>query len=344
MSKFAQFLADHEAADRIEKRWGEVRRWEEWNKRTLLADYSHLPNIKGTNTRSFVGTKQPAAVTATSWQSCNIPKTASFVSIFCVGAGSGGGGGLTRGAGVASIAAGGPGGGSAAIARGLWMASCLPSQLFLLPGNGGIGGSGSTVAGVVGARSVVADTPNTLGTAANTVIVSGAVAAPGATAGTSSASQAGAVGETISTIVLCGYSPTSMSMFFVAGQQGSANGASGGAGVALVYQASVATLLSGGTGAGTLASASNTDKAGGNITGAGIIPTLLGGAAAAGAGNNGYTLTNPFMSLGGTGGGSAGASGTAGTGGTGGIGCGGGGGGPGVTGGRGGDGGPGWRD
>lgn len=97
------------------------------------------------------------------------------------------------------------------------------------------------------------------------------------------------------------------------------------------------------------------------MTGAGIWTTLAGGAAAAGAGNNGYpfqiyggwtrTRTSAFPSdappigdynYSGTGGGTAGTAGTAGAGGNGWFGNGGGGGGGGVTGGAGGRGGDGF--
>jgi hypothetical protein len=104
------------------------------------------------------------------------------------------------------------------------------------------------------------------------------------------------------------------------------------------------------------------DNKGGDITGVtGSWPTLAGGVAAAGAGNNGmgwgiqgFAITDPqtiavLMAMGawpvfygGTGGGTAGAAGTGGRGGDGFYGCGGGGGGGGVTGGAGGNGGDGF--
>ena len=93
----------------------------------------------------------------------------------------------------------------------------------------------------------------------------------------------------------------------------------------------------------------NAQAVGGNITGAGFIPTISGGAVGGFNGTAGFNQFNPSSILssssplfftGGAGGGSN-ARGTGGDGGNGAFGCGGGGGGAGLTGGRGGRGGDG---
>ncbi len=344
--RYEQILADYEEADRITRAYGrgyeaQALLWEKWFLRTIAADYTHLPNVKSANVKSFVGTLQTAAVTATSWQTYSIPKNATFVSIFALGGASGGGAGLTRAAGAATIAGGGCGGNSGAIARGTWMAALLPKTLNILPGNGGIGGTGTGVAGIVGARSFVTDNQG-ITTGAGAILISGSAAAVAGSAGNATGGQAATLPETLGAASNNIYACTALSMLFVIGLAGSGNGAgTGAAGTTLTYQSTTVSLVIGGTGAGTMQASSNTDRAGGAITGAGLMPTLAGGAAAAGAGNSGYTLWRPFMAIGGTGGGSAGAAGTGGQGGAGGLGCGGGGGGPGTTGGKGGAGGPG---
>ncbi len=331
--RYEQILADYEEADRIER--AQLRLWDRWHLRTLAMDASNLPNVRGARTRTFYGIKQTAAVTATGWQVFNIPRNASFVSIVCLGAASGGGGGFT---GLNASARGGGGGGaSGAMARAIFPAEVLPRELFVLAGNGGSGATGSGVAGTVGSRSVVADRPNTLGTTANTILVSGAAAATGGVAGTSAGGQVGGTAETIATNALGAYMGWALSLVFIAGTVGAGAGILGNAGSSSAF-GSVGLPVTGGGGGGSVTT-TNTDVAGGGVTGNGIMTTVPGGLAAAGAGGNGYLLQRPFLSMGGGGGGTAGVSGTAGAGGKAAYGSGGGGGGSGVTGGAGGDGG-----
>ena len=125
-----------------------------------------------------------------------------------------------------------------------------------------------------------------------------------------------------------------------AGQNGSASGAIGSAGVNIQLGTN-ALFVSGGAGGGSV-SATNVDVPGGSVLGSLPAPTLAGGLAGGGAGNSGYILEGrPFVTPGGSGGGTNGAAGVGGRGGNGAIGSGGGGGGGGVTGGLGGNGGPG---
>lgn len=296
---------------------------------------SIIPRLKGAKEEIFYSSYQGSAITATSWKQWRKPKNATMCMFICLGGGAGGGGGFS--AASASARGGGGGGGSGALARLIIPAFFLPRTLYFLVGQGGKGGAASTI-GTAGGRSIIADTPNTLGVSANTILVSGAAAAAGGTAGTSAGSRAGGAAETIATNLLSIYSGMG-AWTGIAGMAGTASGALGAAGVALTFGA-VGIPITGGTGGGSVTT-TNTDVAGGAITGAGLVPTIAGGVAAAGAGNAGLDLEWPWIGTGGTGGGTAGAAGTAGAGGSGSCGGGGGGGGSGVTGGRGGDGGSG---
>lgn len=305
-------------------------------------DASILPQTKGTKVEFFYGDRQSTAVGTgvTGWRTWNRPKNATWIYMLCIGGGAGGGGGLTGG--TLNPRGGGAGGGTGGASRMLMLAQFLPKTLYLLPGFGGKGGTPGTTAtaGIAAGRSSINDTPNTLGTVANTVLISGAAAAQGGSPGTSAGGALGGAAETLATNALGLYMGMAIGLTFIPGVVGTAGGILGSNGASQTYGTS-GLLLSGGTGAGSLSSGSNVDKAGGPVNGAGLFPTLLGGLAAAGAGQNGIHLEQPWYSTGGTGGGSAGASGTAANGGNGSYCCGGGGGGPGVTGGFGGDGGPG---
>ena len=295
----------------------------------------------------------PGMISATpsGYQTWTIPRNATWVYIVCAGGGASGAGGQTSGAGV--LGGGGGGGGSGSMSRLLIPAFFLPKILYLAPGAGGIGVAAATI-GNTGARSSVTDkpVPNIL---ADIVLISGtnAAAAPIAPTG---ASSGGGAAETIDVATNHPYSGLGLWTAII-GQAGTAGGASAGAGVGYTW-GSLGIFCSSGTGGGT----TNTTVgagAGGAITGAGLVASVPGGAAAS-RGNNGVnhgflsggslgpsaTAGQQFASTGGTGGG-AGASTTGGAGGNGGFSSGGGGGGggggtSGGTGGAGGAGGPGF--
>src|SRR5271156_4981110 len=276
----------------------------------MPSDISNLWCPRGALVAIFKGQIQPAASTLLNYKSWTRPKNHTMVEIYCLGAGAGGGGGLTGAA--ASSRGGGGGGGSGAIARIMIPAICLPQTLFIKPGDGGAGGAASAI-GIVGGLSAVLDSPSaTLGTAANTIVQSGAAAAAGGVAGQAGGSAAGGVAGTIATNLLSVY--TSLGLWTaIAGQAGGAAGALGAAGVAVAYGASGITVTGGGGGGST--NTSNTNGAGGAVTGAGLIPTIVGGLAAGGQGNPGYNLNIPFVGTGGSGGGANGAAGVGGFGG-----------------------------
>lgn len=273
----------------------------------------------------------------------------SMVSATVISGGGSGGGGFTGAAGTAR--GGGAGGGSSAITRSVWPAWAVPDLLYIAVGNGGAA-VGASLAGNSGLQSYIALSTST--TAVN--VFSTALPGNGGGAGT------GAAGGTAGTAGAVSSSTSALGLNYglwesTAGQAGSAGGAQTGA-VGATVTISAGNPLTGGAGGGGTP-VGNTDFAGGPINTAGVWPTLAGGVAAAGAGNNGYIYQlnqsmmqirelQPYAALwggvcyGGTGGGTAGASGTAGRGGNGGgWGTGGGGGGGGVTGGAGGKGGDG---
>lgn len=290
-----------------------------------------IPRIKGSKVELFYGPGvQVAAVTATNWKPYTLPKNATMAMLVCLGGGAGGAGGFTGA--TSTGRGGGGGGGSGAVARLMIPTFFLPKTLFLLPGMAG-SATAPGFTGIVGGRSFIADKPTP--TVADTILVSGAAASAGGTAAIATGSSGGGAAETLSTNVLGIY--TGFGIFVaIAGVAGTASGALGAAGVALGF-GSAGVPLTGGTGGGS-ASATNVDGAGGNITGAGLVPTIVGGAAGGTAGKNGTNFGSPFIGTGGTGGGSSSA-GTGGQGGKGAVGCGGAGGGGGITGGNGGDGG-----
>lgn len=277
----------------------------------------------------------PAIFTAdtTGWKTWSKPRGISMVSIFCVGSGAGGGAGYSA---ASNLVRGGGGGGSCGgVVRFTGPAFLLPDLLYILVGSGVPGGQSSGNAGTSGNLSYVAVAPSITG--ANVIVASGGTAPGGGGAGSTTA---GGVGSTGNNFAIVNGSFAAQGLFLSqASIAGGASGAVTGAnGVSVTALAS--HILTGGGGGGSLAAGSNTDYNGGNITGAGLLPTISGGAPATN-GADGLTLWKPFCAEGGGGGGTSGASGTGGAGGRGGIGSGGGGGGAGVTGGAGGNGGDG---
>lgn len=245
------------------------------------------------------------------WGKWSAPIGCSMVRILCVGGGAGGGGGTGT--------SGGGGGGSGAIVSWCGPAYLLPPDLYILPGNGGLGGV-PTVDGAAGLRSFVSLLSNTTGS--SLLLASGVANAGGGTA--VGAAGAASTIATSSTGILAGIGLWSARV-----------GQAGAGGTASVSALGVC-CVTGGAGGG------NVGGTGGNITGvSGMISTISGGAIGA-HGQPGYNLLKPFLTTGGSGGGGI-TTGPAGNGGPGGYGSGGGGGG-GVTSGAtgsGGNGGPG---
>lgn len=265
-----------------------------------------------------------------SWQMWNKPRGCNFVQMFALGGGGGGSGGVTGAANTTRR--GGAGGGASAIMNAMFPAVILPSTLYIYVGKGGSGG-GAGAAGTSGETSYVSVEPNDL--PGSVLIVNGTPAGGGA-AGGATAGTAGGAFTNQSYLIHYGVA-------FVTGGVGGGIGGSGAIGTSLTLQ----RIVTGGAGGG--GPSNTTNFAGGQISGAGIFPTLLGGVGGATTvASNGYynipssSISNsrPMFFMGGSGGGSN-RTGTGGVGGNGTYGCGGGGGGGGTTGGRGGDGGDG---
>jgi len=258
-----------------------------------------------------------------------IPKNATMLHIWAIGAGGNGGAGASRAAGTAG--GGGGGGATGAIVTMLIPTRFLPQILYIQVGKGG----GTTTDGFTkvmfrrgdGLNSVVADSLLLANTGNN------------GTAGTSgNAGSAGTItGYSLQNNAYAGLG----TLTITAGQAGELGGAiTGAVGASKNPAFTFGMPFSGGAGG---AGCTTTDFAGGSIIPASNAQqqlgiTLAGGAAGGGNGLDGLQFEEPFTCYGGSGGGSNN-SGVGGKGGDGAIGCGGGGGGAGVTGGAGGRGG-----
>ena len=282
-----------------------------------MLDLSHIPSQQQ-NTTIFYAQSG-------SWQTWNKPRNAKMIEIFCLGGGAGGAI-TTVGTGAR---AGGNGGCSSGIVRGIIPAFLLPDNLYILVGKGGAGSTGNATNGDVGGISYIGLQPST---SEQTLICKSSTSTP----------NNSVTGPTISTVALSAFG--NLGLFTaIAGVGASAGGTStptqGGS------QASLGTsIITGGGGGGGKTAA--TFAAGGNITSASVILTsqVNGSIADAQNGADGYGTLIPFCGTGGAGGaGRQGDSGAGGRGGNGFYGCGGGGVGGGQTatgtkGGNGGDG------
>lgn len=273
------------------------------------------------------------------WQPFHVPPKATMLDFWVLGAGAGGGAGLTGAAGTAR--GGGGSGGTGAVSRLLVAANRIPRVLYLLVPTGGAGGVAG--AGGAGPRSFVSAMAGST-VAANLITLSGAADAGGGGVGTGTAGGAAGAAGTIATATAA-YGHGLGLWTAVAGQVGIIGGDDSGAnGAGPTFGGAGIPVSSGGSGGGT--PAANTNFSGGAIAPNGFIgfPSISGGTAG-GAVDGAHGVTqmpdgrNGFFSSGGGGGATNGAAGTGGFGGNAGIGSGGGGGGAGVTGGNGGRGG-----
>ena len=293
------------------------------------SQFGHLPSLTNGDIQEFTPSALAAAEGYQTWFK---PRGASMIYMLALSSGGGGGAGMTGA--TATVRCGGGGGGAGARSVLLMPAIYVPDVLYIRVGLGGAGGV--NVAGTAGSRSFITARVNSV-TLTDLFLESDAGNAGGGGKGTTAVGAAGAAGAAATASWPCAWAS-----FFnaIAGQAGGASGAIGGAkGVSVAYGAR-SNIGSGGAGGGSTPAA-NTNFAGGNITGTGIVPTLTGAAGGtSNPGPSGYTFNygGLRMAIGGSGGGTGGA-GTAGKGGDGGLGSGGGGGGGGITRGDGGRGG-----
>ena len=266
-----------------------------------MLDISHIPN-QSNNVWVFYTQGE------TVWQTWVKPRKCNFVWIMCIGGGSGGYGGGGNG-----LAGSAPGGASGAVTKALYTANVLPDTLYIQPGTGSVGGTGSLSAQNFNAFSagqswvtIVPSTTTPVGL--NTVCYSGVTAAAGVT------------GETAATA--SGTLLTLGTFNSIAGQ--------GINGLVQVVALGSSTIVCGG-GNGSLSGTVAAPDISSVSLGTTSTPAIIGGAAGGGAGNGGVWNWKPMYGLGGSGGGGS-ASGNGGNGGDGAFGCGGGGGGNGGTG------------
>lgn len=245
-----------------------------------------------------------------------IQETARTLNMIIVGPGGGGGAGFAA---LAAAARGGGGGGaSGAVTRVQISALLLPRILYVNPGS-------------VGLPSYIGLQP------ANVSASNIGLAAAGGAGGAGSGAAGGAPGTAAGISNLTAAIGSWLGVHeFSAGLAGIIGGAQTGVAGGSITWGSLG-ISPGASGGGT----TSADFAGGNITGAGLMPANPGGAAGSNNGNPGYFRQDLLFGQGGSGGGSSNA-GIGGAGGNGAPGCGGGGGGGGTTGGAGGAGGVGF--
>jgi hypothetical protein len=288
--------------------------------------------------------------TSTNWQIWTKPANIKFVYMYVIGAGGAGGGGRTGGN---NGGGGGGGGGSSSITTVLYPAFLLPDTLYINVGVGPTNAAAGT-GGASGALSYVSIRSST--SPIFIVAQSGNVAAGGGGGGTNSGVGSGAAGVAGTAWTFRNFPLSSMGIInSIAGQAGGA----GGQNTPTAGTTITPTLpVTGGAGGGGVSISGANTRAGGNITGSGFLPSILGGSADGSTvtligGKVGFMgikpttesyLNLPMMYTGGSGGGSKGVTAAVGgRGGDGSYGSGGGGGGAsyastGGSSGRGGDG------
>lgn len=299
-----------------------------------MLDLSYLAQSTKADVQTFSGTSGTGGYLT--WQR---PRGVSMLNIIAIGAGSDGGSGAI---GAAGSSAGGGGGGSGGVTSVLVPALSLPALMYVKAPT--LAADGATIVsisppGAAGATEILA--------IANAPIANGG-AASGNTAGTGAT---GGVVVAINSMRLAGLGRYTVA----AGQNGSSGGDSASNAVSTVLPTSGIMVTAGGGGGGT-AGAGLPGNLAGDISGAGVFPTLSAGISSSAAttpATDGSAGIQPIPELlyfyGGSGGGATFGSATgaglvAGKGGNGAYGCGGGGGGGGLTGstqGTGGQGGPG---
>lgn len=245
-----------------------------------------------------------------------IPENARELLIDIVGPGGNGGAGFTA---AAAAARGGGGSGATGGVTRIEVPTCLlPRLIYVNP-------SLISTASYVGLQAANVSTTNI------------GLANAGGAGGTGTGSAGGAPGTSAAISTLAAAIGSWLGLHeFSAGLAGIIGGAQTGVVGGNVTWGALG-ISPGSSGAGT----TSADFKGGDITGAGLVPTIIGGAAGSFDGSSGFWRPDLLIGTGGLGGGSSNTS-VGGRGGNGAPGCGGGGGGGGTTGGLGGTGGPGF--
>lgn len=268
-----------------------------------------------------------SSVIGEAWHSFVRPRGCSFSQLLIL---SGGGVGGAGAVGAASTAGGGGGGasGQQSSLRILWL--MLPDVIYFSIGKGGIAASN-------GIDTIVSISPDTVAQNCIMRCIGGTKGDPGG------AGTGGNGGTTTAFGAISTYPLICAGQSFNLASQAGVVGGSTGAGFNIALPATGLIVTGGSSGAG-LRGANLSGNTGGQITGAGIFPTLAsvaGGTTAPTGGSLGASGMKPVAKLcyfyGGNGGSSSGLSAvptgsTGGNGGNGAYGCGGGGGGGGFTG------------
>lgn len=223
-----------------------------------MRDFSHTPTSTGAaDVQWFFG---DAVTAGTSWKTWNKPRGKSMLSIVLVGAGGNGGTGVV---GANSVSAGGAGGQSGATTILAMPLAVVPDRLYLSL-------SGRKPTATANFASYISIAPNNT---ANNII---AFANGGLHGGNAAAGVGGTVG-TAAAIAAATNMPLGWmyAIQVLAAQVGTA----GGAAIAAANLALPTTgaFVTGGTGGGGLPAAAAAGTNGGQLTGAGEFPTLLGG-------------------------------------------------------------------
>ncbi len=227
-----------------------------------MFDLLHIPNDTGSGlVQTFMGNAQAVG---TAWNTWTKPRGKTMLSIVLVGAGGNGGTGVV---GANSAAGGGAGGQSGAITTLVLPLWAVPNVLFLSL-------AGLKPTATANFASIITFAPvNT----ANNVL---AFARGGLHGGNASAGTGGTVG-TAAAIATAANMP--LGWLYTLQVLASQVGAAGGAAVTAANLALPTTgaFVTGGTGGGGLPAGGATGTNGGNLTGAGFIPSVPGGAGSA---------------------------------------------------------------
>jgi hypothetical protein len=284
-----------------------------------MLDVLNLPKPQNGYIDYFSGdAPTTAGITSTSWRTWEKPRGISTIHITCFGAGGGGGSGL----GGASFGFGAGGGGSGGQTTLLIPAHVLPDVLYVSPGKGGRGATSDGLSVLNGIASYVSIAPS----------IDAIYVVCFANGGFGSISQGAGAGG----IVVTQANALMSSQGFFFALAGHAGGSGNSAALRNVTYPATGLLLSGGAGGG----GGNATRGGngGSVTAPtqasfSLITSRGGGAEGTGnPGDDGISLFQPLMSIGGGGGSGQGSTANVivGNGGHGGFGSGGGG--MGVTG------------
>lgn len=228
-----------------------------------MLDLSHIPTgWSSTDIQYFYGAGTAAGEV---WQVWQKPRGKKMIDILLLGKGGNGGTGVV---GANNSAAGGGGGGSGGQTRLTMPLHLLPDVLYL-----SLAGQSATTT----LASYISIAPKlTAGAGAPTANDTLMIANGGGNGGNASGATAGAAGAA-GAVATAATMPLGWQYAGALAGQAGIIGGTAVAGAALTLP-TTGLLVTGGTGGGGLPAAASVGAAGGNITGAGVFPTIAGGA------------------------------------------------------------------